>query len=54
MEETSIAVVDDHTLFRKGLVSLLTKSKYSFRVVWEASSGAEFLDKMAVLVPDGC
>ena len=52
MEETSIAVVDDHTLFRKGLVSLLTKSKYSFRVVWEASNGAEFLDKMAVLVPD--
>jgi DNA-binding NarL/FixJ family response regulator len=52
MEETSIAVVDDHTLFREGLVSLLTKSSYQFRVIWEASNGAEFLEKMESQIPD--
>ena len=52
MEETSIAVVDDHTLFREGLVSLLTKSSYQFRVIWEASNGAEFLEKMESQIPE--
>ncbi len=52
IDETNIAVVDDHTLFREGLVSLLTKSKYRFRVIWEASNGVEFLEKMESRIPD--
>lgn len=45
MEETcKIALVDDHTLFRNGLKGLLDLEP-SFRVVIEAASGVEFLDK---------
>jgi len=49
---TRIAVVDDHTLFREGLVSLLTKSSYRFQVIWQASSGVEFLEKLKEEFPD--
>ncbi len=51
-EITRIAVVDDHTLFREGLVSLLTKSNYRFQVVWQASTGVEFLEKLKEEIPE--
>ncbi len=38
-DEITLAVVDDHKLFREGLVSLLLKNTPQFRVLWEASSG---------------
>ena len=45
--EIRIVVVDDHTLFRRGLVGLLAEME-GFRVVGEASNGREAL---AVIVP---
>ncbi len=50
--EITLAVVDDHKLFREGLVGLLRKSSASFRVLWEASDGLEFLDKLNSGLPD--
>jgi DNA-binding NarL/FixJ family response regulator len=52
METIRIAVVDDHTLFRKGLVSLLSKSNSRFDVIWEAGNGTEFLEKLRTGLPD--
>ncbi|HNQ38534.1 MAG TPA: response regulator transcription factor [Prolixibacteraceae bacterium] len=51
-DEITLAVVDDHKLFREGLVSLLRKNTPQFRVLWEASSGTEFLQKLDSAVPD--
>jgi DNA-binding NarL/FixJ family response regulator len=47
-----IAVVDDHKLFREGLVSLLSKSNNRFKVVWEACDGKNFLEKLKTEFPD--
>jgi DNA-binding NarL/FixJ family response regulator len=47
-----IAVVDDHKLFREGLVSLLSKSHDQFKVVWEACDGKKFLEKLQIEFPD--
>jgi DNA-binding NarL/FixJ family response regulator len=47
-----IAVVDDHKLFREGLVSLLSRNNYQFRVIWEACDGREFLEKIKIEFPD--
>jgi len=44
-----IAVVDDHTLFRKGLISLIRSFDPSYDVIIEAGDGAEFL---GLLQPD--
>jgi DNA-binding NarL/FixJ family response regulator len=44
-------VVDDHALFRKGVVSLLT-SLPDVEVVGEAGDGQEALDKARELMPD--
>jgi DNA-binding NarL/FixJ family response regulator len=52
METISIAVVDDHTLFREGLASLLSKSNSRFDVIWQAGNGAEFLGKLRTGFPD--
>jgi DNA-binding NarL/FixJ family response regulator len=52
MENIRIAVVDDHKLFREGLVSLLTKTSPSFEIIWEASNGAEYLEKLRSTIPD--
>jgi DNA-binding NarL/FixJ family response regulator len=52
MENIRIAVVDDHKLFREGLVSLLTKTSPSFEIIWEASNGAEYLEKLRSSLPD--
>ena len=46
-----IALVDDHSLFRRGLKMLLT-SHADFEVVAEASSGEEFLELMDAVRPD--
>lgn len=46
-----ILVVDDHTVVRKGLCSLLT-SKYSMEVIGEAVDGVEAVDKARDLRPD--
>ena len=46
-----IALVDDHSLFRRGLKMLLT-SHADFEVVAEASSGEEFLELMDAARPD--
>jgi len=52
MGTIKIAVVDDHKLFREGLVSLLVKSNDQFQVIWEAGNGLEFLEKIRVSFPD--
>lgn len=46
-----IALVDDHSLFRRGLKMLLS-SHPDFEVVGEASSGEEFLEQMGQMAPD--
>ncbi len=52
MKPIRLAVVDDHTLFREGLVSLLKKGGGRFEVAWEACNGREFLEKIAHDLPD--
>ena len=51
-EVIMIAVVDYHTLFREGLVSLLTRGSQRFQVIWQASSGVEFLEKLEEDFPE--
>ena len=46
-----IMVVDDHALFRRGLISLLDEMP-EFMVVGEASNGQEALDTIQKLAPD--
>lgn len=41
-----IAVVDDHHLFRKGVVKLIHSLNDQFEVVLEASNGQDFLNKI--------
>ena len=42
-----LAVVDDHALFRKGLVNLVHSLDARFRVIFEAGNGEELLRKLA-------
>ena len=54
MSEThaeSVLIVDDHPLFRKGLVQLL-KTVNGFRLVGEAAGGVEGMEMARVLQPD--
>ena len=46
MEKKSIriAVIDDHQLFRKGLIKLIKSLDERFEVVLEASNGQDFLN----------
>ena len=46
-----IALVDDHTLFRRGM-KLLLGSCPDFEVVSEAASGEEFLEQLSSITPD--
>lgn len=46
-----IAIVDDHSLFRKGMASLLEESG-EFKVIMEAGDGRELLDKLAESQPE--
>jgi DNA-binding NarL/FixJ family response regulator len=42
-----LAIVDDHTLFRKGLISLLERAVHQpFELLFEANDGLEMMDKM--------
>lgn len=50
-EEIRIVVVDDHALFRRGLVGLLSEME-NFNVVGEASNGEEALGVIARKEPD--
>jgi two-component system, NarL family, nitrate/nitrite response regulator NarL len=50
-EEIRIVVVDDHALFRRGLVGLLSEME-NFHVVGEASNGEDALEIITEQVPD--
>lgn len=49
--DVHIVVVDDHTLFRRGLVGLLAEME-GFQVVGEASNGQEALSMVELRKPD--
>lgn len=51
MDRIRVLLVDDHTLFRKGLVSLL-QTQEDIEVVGEARNGKEALEKARELMPD--
>ncbi len=51
MDRIRVLLVDDHTLFRKGLASLL-QTQEDIEVVGEASNGIEALKKARTLMPD--
>lgn len=51
MKPIRLLLVDDHGLFRKGLVSLLQRES-EFQVVGEAENGAEAIRKAKQLKPD--
>lgn len=51
MKKIQILVVDDHTLFRRGLISLLSQAS-DFEVVGEAGDAIEALRLCATLKPD--
>ena len=51
MNTVRIAIVDDHVLFRKGLVSLISAQE-GFEIVLEASNGQEFLQRIGSLEID--
>ncbi len=48
----SIAVADDHALFRRGMVSLLNNMNDDFAVVIEASNGQELIDALPLEMPN--
>lgn len=50
-KKINIAIVDDHKILRKGLVSLLDNHK-SVKVLFDASNGAELLEKLKSVKPD--
>ncbi len=45
MEQLTIALVDDHRLFRSGIASLI-ETFPAYRVIFEAGSGEEFIDRV--------
>lgn len=47
----TVGVIDDHILFRKGLISLL-KENAGLKVILEAGDGLELLDKLKDRQPD--
>ena len=51
MKPIRVLLADDHSLFRKGLASLLSSNK-GFKVVGEAQDGTEALNKAKDLKPD--
>lgn len=46
-KEILIAIVDDHTLFRQGISSILSENE-EIRIVFDASNGNEMKEKIAV------
>ncbi len=51
MEPVRVLVVDDHALFRRGIVTVLANQK-NISVVGEAVNGLEAIDKAEALMPD--
>ncbi len=51
MKKSRVLVVDDHVLFRKGLVGLIS-SQPGMEMAGEASDGVEAVDKAKALRPD--
>lgn len=51
MKQIKLVVADDHTLFRKGLISLL-QTISDFDVLGEAANGQELLDLLQTTKPD--
>lgn len=47
-EQISIAVVDDHQLFREGIIALIQRLNESFKVTLEMQNGKELMDKLHV------
>ncbi len=47
----SIAIVDDHEIFRSGL-KLILSEKNNWNIVIEAVDGADFMEQLSVIVPD--
>src|SRR5512139_960990 len=52
MERIRLLVVDDHTVVRKGLCSLLSAEKYGIDVVGEAADGQDAIEKTQTLQPE--
>ena len=50
-EKKTILIVDDHPLFREGLISFLSK-QMGYEVVGEATKGEEGISKACELHPD--
>lgn len=47
-----VAVVDDHSIFRKGVINVLSKSE-NVEIILEANNGKEFIDLIsAAVLPD--
>ena len=51
MEPITVLVVDDHTLFRRGIVAVLSNQK-ELKVIGEAADGLEAIEKTRELKPD--
>ncbi len=51
MESITVLVVDDHTLFRRGIVAVLSNQK-ELKVIGEAADGLEAIEKTRELKPD--
>ncbi len=51
MAQVKVLVVDDHSLFRQGVIAALATEK-RIEVVGEASNGREAVEKAKVLLPD--
>lgn len=51
MKEISIAVIDDHDLFREGIKLVLNQVE-GFNVVFDTSDGNRFLERISDLSPD--
>lgn len=51
MNKVSIAVVDDHDLFREGLMLLISQIP-GYRVLFDADNGEAFLEKLDTYFPD--
>lgn len=51
MKRISVALVDDHALFREGVTLLLSKVE-GLELIYDASSGAGLLEKLKEQVPD--
>ncbi|MCD6068156.1 MAG: response regulator transcription factor [Bacteroidetes bacterium] len=50
-KRTKLAIVDDHQLFRKGIILLLSHYP-EFKVIIEAEHGADLMDQLGSKIPD--